>query len=230
MSVLLTILILLFTGTTAGAEIYRYLSEDGIVFFTNAPSEGNGKIVVREQIAAAQKVKAKAKIYSNLDSFNTIAEEKARQHNMDPELVKAVIKAESNWNAGAVSPKGARGLMQLMPSTALDLGVYNSFDPEQNIDGGTRYLKYLLEKFNGNLTLALAAYNAGPRLVERTRTIPSIPETVSYVKRVIKHYSGRTGGGGITAHSETKNDRILKVVRKDGTILFTNAYQGSQDL
>ncbi len=115
--------------------------------------------------------------------------------------------------------------MQLMPSTASILGVSNPLNPEDNIDGGIRYLKYLLNKFNGNLTLALAAYNAGPKLVERIKTVPSIPETVTYVNRVINYYSGNNFVPVQGDFSGTKKQgRIQKMVLKDGTVLFTNSY------
>ena len=101
-----------------------------------------------------------------------------------PALVRAVMKTESNFNRWAVSPKGALGLMQLIPATGRRYGVRDFFDPQQNIEGGVRYLKFLLEKFNGNLDLSLAAYNAGENLVERLGRIPPIPETTNYVRKI----------------------------------------------
>src|SRR5438132_14339973 len=105
-------------------------------------------------------------------------------HGVDPALVRAVIKTESNFNRWAVSNKGARGLMQLIPETGARYGVRDFFDPQQNVEGGVQYLKFLLEKFNGNLDLTLAAYNAGENLVERLGRIPPIPETTNYVRKV----------------------------------------------
>jgi soluble lytic murein transglycosylase-like protein len=113
-------------------------------------------------------------------------------HGVDPALVRAVIKTESNFNRFAVSNKGALGLMQLIPSTGRRYGVRDFFDPQQNIDGGVRHLKFLLEKFNGNLDLSLAAYNAGENLVERLGRIPSIPETTQYVRKIRAIYKTKS--------------------------------------
>ncbi len=109
----------------------------------------------------------------------------SRSYGVRPDLVRAVINAESHGDPAAISRAGAQGLMQLMPSTAQQYGVWNAFDPAANVDGGTRYLRDLLQRYHGNLRLALAAYNAGPALVDAVHGVPSIPETRSYVARVI---------------------------------------------
>jgi hypothetical protein len=226
MAVLVLIVMILFTGLKANADIYRYVSDDGTVFFTNTPIDRNGKVLIQKGKPSKESNKEHNRLYAKKETFHHLAEEKSRQHDIDPQLVKAVIKAESNWNPDAVSPKGALGLMQLMPTTASIMGVSNPFNPEENIDGGIRYLKYLLNKFNGNLMLALAAYNAGPKLVERTRTVPSIPETMQYVRRVINYYSGDNNRFTVKTDFQlnNRNNRIQKIVLKDGTILFTNSY------
>jgi len=114
----------------------------------------------------------------------------ASRYHLDPDLIHSVIAIESNFNPRAVSPKNARGLMQLMPRTAELMGVTNSFDPEQNIEGGTRYLSGLLKKYKNNLTLALAAYNAGPDTVDKYgRRVPPYLETMKYVQRIAKTYA-----------------------------------------
>ncbi len=119
----------------------------------------------------------------------------AKRYNIDPNLIKAIIKAESDFDRYAVSRRGAQGLMQLMPDTAKDLKVVDPFNPEQNIDGGVRYLRSLLKMFNGSVVLSLAAYNAGPTTVIKSRGVPRITETRNYVRRVLGYYKryGRAG-------------------------------------
>lgn len=116
--------------------------------------------------------------------FGDLIRSAAKKHGLDENLIAHVIAAESNFNAKAVSRKQAQGLMQLRPQTAAHLSVVNAFDPAQNIDAGARYLKQLLEKYRGNLSLALAAYNAGPDMVERYGGIPPFPETQRYVQKI----------------------------------------------
>ncbi|WP_353683383.1 lytic transglycosylase domain-containing protein [Thermodesulfovibrio sp. 3907-1M] len=144
-----------------------------------------------------------------------IVEERSIFYGIDPKLIKEMIREESGWNPNAVSPKGAMGVMQLMPGTAVLMGVKDPFDPVQNIDGGIRYMKYLLEKFNGNFQLALAAYNAGPSLVEALGRIPNIAETQNYVRKISLRYSGSS------SHYKIKKP-IKAVVLSDGTVIYTN--------
>ena len=118
-----------------------------------------------------------------------IVESSSERHGLDPDLIHSVIRAESAGNPLAISPKGAGGLMQLMPGTARDLNVADVFDPAQNVDGGARYLRHLLALYNNDLTLALAAYNAGPEKVAAYRGIPPYRETRNYVSRVIREFN-----------------------------------------
>jgi hypothetical protein len=120
--------------------------------------------------------------------FHPIIDKVSEQHNIEPALVKAVIMAESSYNPRAVSPRGAVGLMQLMPSTANSLGVSNSYNPEQNVQGGTKYLKELIDEFGGDIKLALAAYNAGPAHVKKHNGVPPFKETVYFVHKVYHYY------------------------------------------
>jgi len=153
----------------------------------------------------------------------------AEKHAVDPHLVRAIVKAESNFNPGAVSRKGAMGLMQLIPQTARRLGVDDIFDPEENIDAGVRYLKYLLELYNGNLRLSLAAYNAGEKAVDRHSGIPPYPETRQYVNKISSLY----GSGyivnpfGLSISSQARQPRpdrwgIMKRLDENGRVHFSN--------
>jgi len=130
-------------------------------------------------------------------------------YHLDPDLVNSVIHAESGFNSRAVSPKGARGLMQLMPGTADQLGVNDAFDPQANVTGGSRYLRELLERYNFDLVKALAAYNAGPQRVEQYRGVPPFRETRAYVARIVHEYNlKKTAQEKIARREEAKQKRV----------------------
>ncbi len=170
----------------AQGDIYRHVDEEGVIHLTNIPTNSNIKY---DLILKEKRVLFKVKP-SEINKYDHLIFRASRKYNVDAALVKAVIKAESNFNHQAVSPKGARGLMQLMPTTATSLQVQNSFHPENNIEGGVRYLRYLLNLFKGNLSLALAAYNAGEGAVVRHHyNIPPYRETQTYVRRVLHYLS-----------------------------------------
>jgi soluble lytic murein transglycosylase-like protein len=137
--------------------------------------------------ATAANVTPLAKLKAAPEKISTLVQETAKAHDVDPLLVESVMQVESNFNPYAVSPKGAEGLMQLMPSTSRMLGVRNSFDPAQNIEAGVRYLKYLKSIYNDD-RLALAAYNAGPKAVEKFKEVPPYKETQNYVEKVGRRY------------------------------------------
>jgi soluble lytic murein transglycosylase-like protein len=145
----------------------------------------------------------------------------AARHNVDPGLVRAVIKVESNFNPNAVSRKGAMGLMQLMPQTARQLNVTNPFDPQQNVDAGVRHLKQLMENYGGNVKLSLAAYNAGTGAVARSAGVPRIPETRQYVKRITElYYGGSDPGSGIIGSPVHDPVRVQRDAR--GVLYISN--------
>jgi Transglycosylase SLT domain len=146
-------------------------------------------------------------------------DEAAAKHNVDPNLVRALVKVESNFNPSAVSRKGAMGLMQLMPSTARELNVTNPFDPEQNVDAGVRHLKHLLESFNGDVPLSLAAYNAGQGAVQRSGGVPPFAETRNYVRRITSLY----GRGAVSLSWSGPIRAPIHITRDDrGVLTFTN--------
>jgi soluble lytic murein transglycosylase-like protein len=154
------------------------------------------------------------------DGVEKLVREAAERHNVDPALVRAVIETESNWNPAAVSRKGATGLMQLIPTTAQRFGANDAFNPKQNVDAGVHYLKTLLERYNGNLDLALAAYNAGEGAVDRAHGIPAFRETQNYVQRVQDAYF-RPGSGRLD-NAYTRANPIHRMVDSSGRIIFTN--------
>jgi soluble lytic murein transglycosylase-like protein len=154
------------------------------------------------------------------DGVDKIVREAADRHRMDPALVRAVIQTESGWNPGAVSRKGAAGLMQLGPGTAQRLGVEDVFNPHQNIDAGVRHLKRLLDRYNGNLDLALAAYNAGEGAVDKAHGIPAFRETRNYVQKVQNAYF-RPGSGRLGSWWSASRP-IRKETDAQGREIFTN--------
>jgi Transglycosylase SLT domain len=155
------------------------------------------------------------------DRLDQIVREAAERNNMDPALVRAVISTESGWNPNAISPKGAVGLMQLIPETAQRYGVSNSFDPAQNVEGGTEYLKDLLAHYNGNLPKSLAAYNAGERMVDLRGGVPAIPETQRYVRKVTNAYF-QPGAGRSPSLWSPPRPPVRREVDSDGRVVFTN--------
>ncbi|MGH7231095.1 MAG: lytic transglycosylase domain-containing protein [Nitrospiraceae bacterium] len=161
------------------ADVYRHVERDGTISFTNVPSDGRFKKVDLDRAPRTR---------LSMGRLEGTIVHQSKRHRLDPALLSAVIKAESDFDPGAVSRAGAIGLMQLMPKTAVRLDIQDPFDPDENIAGGARYLRYLLDRFNGNLPLALAAYNAGATRVERYNTLPPIRETRRYVKKVLRYY------------------------------------------
>ncbi len=190
MHYIVTLLILFgifFLPLPCTAGIYRYEDENGVIHFTNCPRDPKFKLYIRE---SKDDVENRSRFFPARDSnqYDSLIAEFSKKYHVDFALIKAIIRAESGFNPEAVSRKGARGLMQLMPETASRLNVSNSFNPRENIEGGVRYFKYLLSLFNDDLRLSLAAYNAGENVVAEVRSIPPYRETVDYVKKVLAYY------------------------------------------
>lgn len=155
------------------------------------------------------------------DRLERIVRDAAARHRMDPALLKAVISAESGWNPQAVSRKGAVGLMQLIPGTAQRYGVGNPYDPVQNVEGGTLYLKSLLNRYNGNLVKTLAAYNAGEHAVDQSGGVPAIPETRRYVQKVTDAYFRPESDRDTTLWDPPK-PHVRREVDSRGRVVYTN--------
>lgn len=171
--------------TVVWADIYKYTDDEGIVHFTNSQYDDRYELYLREGIrengTGAQSPAESAWVMAYADRYS-------RAHNLSPALIRAIIRAESNGNRYAISRKGAKGMMQLMPFTSKRLKVNDPFDPVENIEGGVKYIKELLGTFRGNLVHAVAAYNAGPAAVKKYGGIPPYQETRIYVKRVMDYY------------------------------------------
>ncbi|MCK5836294.1 MAG: lytic transglycosylase domain-containing protein [Desulfobacula sp.] len=165
------------------ADIYKYIDSKGVVHFTNTPTSSDFLLYIRE--TPQKKIKSNS-FFRDYDALIQKAQEK---YGIEFFLIKAVIQAESGFNSRAVSKKGARGLMQIMPENYKALSISDPFDPSQNIMGGTRYLNQLLKRYKNKLPLALAAYNAGPKAVDKYGQIPPFKETREYVQKVMTLYS-----------------------------------------
>src|SRR5512143_2044281 len=166
--------------TTSQAEIYQYIGANGTISLTNVPSDARYRKIELES----------ARFHATLSEreLEPVIKRHSSQQQLHPALIRAVIKAESNFDPRAVSRAGAIGLMQLMPQTAARMDVHDMYDPDDNVAGGTKYLRQLLDRFHGNLPLALAAYNAGENIVDRYQALPPIDETRQYVRKVLRYY------------------------------------------
>ncbi len=172
------------------AGIYKYVDERGVIHITNIPKGPKYRLIIasREDLGTTFNGRSITINRIRLVSLESYIKKISRQYRIDPALIKAIIKVESDFDPWATSAKGAVGLMQLMPETIRDLGLKNPFDPYENILGGTRHLSRLLSKYNFNTELALAAYNAGEKVVETYGNIPPYSETRRYVKRVLYYF------------------------------------------
>jgi soluble lytic murein transglycosylase len=166
----------------ASADIYKYVDENGIIHFTNAPTSSKYRVYVRDNFFLP------GGSFRATDKYDAYIQAAARKYGISFSLIKAIIQAESSFNPRAVSHAGALGLMQLMPANVRLLNIQDPFDPFQNIMGGTRFFKSLLNRYNGKLSLALAGYNAGPHRVDQYNGIPPFEETQNYVRKVLHYY------------------------------------------
>ncbi len=179
--VLLFFMLTIFVTPCAQADIYLYVDRHGVLHFTNTPTSSQYKVYMSE-------TPRYRKALYNIASYDDVIAEAAKRNGISSPLLKALIHVESYFDPKAVSKKGALGLMQIMPENLVLLNINDPFDPWENVMGGARYLKSMIERFSGQLDLALAAYNAGPTAVEKYNDIPPYPETQNYVQKVMKAF------------------------------------------
>jgi soluble lytic murein transglycosylase-like protein len=177
-SILVAVLFISAAPPSAQADIYMFIDSQGVLHFTNAPTSSQYTLYIKERPKPAEVTK----------KYDGIIQEASNAYGLSFSLLKAMIRVESNFNSRAVSKKGALGLMQIMPQNLQALNIRDPYDPKENIMGGARYLKSMMERFEGKLPLALAAYNAGPTIVDKYENIPPIKETKDYVKKVMKYF------------------------------------------
>ena len=215
----------------ASGQIAIYVTENGKRVYINAEPPAPAKTAAartpatrstasRTRWVQAAPVGAPPVKQLSKEELQRIVHDTAAKHHVDPALVQAVIQAESAWQPSAISRKGAQGLMQLTPGTAGDLGVSNAFDPAENVNGGVKYLRMLLERYRGDLDLALAAYNAGPSAVDRARGVPNYPETRAYVQKVTDTYF--RPGSGRASQIVGASRPIYRIVDERGRVIYVN--------
>jgi hypothetical protein len=232
----------------ARAQLASYVDGNGNLVFTNADPpvtrRSTTKSVKKAFAVSAEKAKVDSPVGSSSSgtggagdtaaatkstlapvamepaALNQMVQQSAEKNHVDPALVRAVISTESNWNSSAVSSKGALGLMQLIPGTAQLLGVGNAFDPVQNVEGGTRYLSMLLQRYNGDVVKAVAAYNAGPGAVDRFGGVPDYRETRNYVQKVTSSYFGPQSDR--EPHAFLMPRPIYRTLDPNGRVVFSN--------
>jgi hypothetical protein len=214
----------LLVALPAGAETFRFVEPDGTVHFTNTPTDPQYKRMgfTSGTERGWLQLPQLPGLTPDLAPYAREIREAAQRYGVQEALIKAVIRVESGFNSRAVSPKGARGLMQLMPGTASMLGVRDSFDPRQNIDGGVRHLRGLIDRFGSDLTLALAAYNAGEQAVVNHGGVPPFRETRDYVTRILGMFAPAPAEAAPSAPAVEPPQYTYRVEGPDGTVTYTN--------
>ena len=205
--------VVVFHPCAAWARILRYVDADGVIWFTNVPPTPD-RLNAAPSVPGTKRSNQGAQVRAH--PYRTEVEELARRHGLSPNLVSALMAVESDFDPAAISPKGAQGLMQLMPLIVKYYQVYNPFNPQQNIEGGIRYLSDLLRLFDNQLPLALAAYNGGEGLVRKHGGVPPMLE--SYVNKVL------------TLYEQTHGTRIHRYVMPSGMMLFSNVPLSQEQL
>lgn len=234
LAVAIAFILIVLQAAPASGQVASYVDKDGKRVFINVPppppkqppktaakpseaAKGSGETTQPPPAASAPLA---AQQRPHKEKLERMVKETAERHNVDPDLVRAVVNVESGWNPSAVSRKGAFGLMQLVPGTAQRMGVNDVFDPQQNLDGGVRYLHSLLDRYNGSLPLALAAYNAGEGAVDRYRGVPNYRETRLYVQKVTNSYF--RPGSGESSFARITTRMIRRIVDERGRVVYTN--------
>jgi soluble lytic murein transglycosylase-like protein len=189
------LLAVILSPSRAFSDVYVYKDKEGVLTFTNVPTHSGYRRVIRESNGQWSGALDSSNGSGSYASYDEVIRSASDRHNIDPDLIRAVIKVESDFNSIARSNKGAMGLMQLMPDTARLHNVLDVFNPSDNIEGGVRHLKLLLSRYQGDLELSLAAYNAGIKAVEKHGGIPPFAETKEYVRRVLSYYQAYRGNG-----------------------------------
>lgn len=205
-----------------------FIGKDGVATLTNVPDEYRGNGDYTEEVIHFDPIVVPGRLKTRQFSgdVRTLVRHYARQYGLEESLVYAVIRAESNFDPNAVSTAGARGLMQLMPGTAEDMGLSDPYDPAQNIAGGTQYLSKLLRIFGNNLDLALAAYNAGPEVVKAHKGIPPYKETQQYVRTVRRFYAEYARGGGEPVLVNSAKPSLAYLPRLEGRYYRVEFHSG----
>ena len=227
--------VIVLLAAPASAETYRFVEPDGTVHLTNAPTDPQYQWT--SLITSEAEPESLQRLLPDLAPYAREIREAAERYRVEEGLIKAVIRVESGFNSRAVSPKGARGLMQLMPGTASMLGVRDSFDPRQNIDAGVRHLRGLIDRFNRDLKLALAAYNAGEQAVVNHGGVPPYRETRDYVTRILGLFTP-TPASAQPASTQPASpqpapepeppQQTYRTESPDGTVTYTNIPPGKK--